>query len=77
MQSLKACARLPALADTATWRSQSVASWLTVLGAVVLALAGGLPADLLPEGRDVCPVEHAVKSSNAATNASFMSYPRA
>jgi hypothetical protein len=76
MQSLKACALLPALADIAAWRSHSVASWLTVLGAVMVSLAGGVPAVLLPDGREGCGVAHAAKRRSAANNPSFISHPR-
>jgi hypothetical protein len=71
MQSLKACALLPALADIAAWRSHSVASWLTVLGAFMVSLAGGVLA-VLPDGREVCGVAHAAKRRSAAKNSNFM-----
>jgi hypothetical protein len=75
MQSLKACARLPALAEIAVCRSHSAASWLTVL-VVRVSPGGGVPVLLLPPGREVCGGAHAAKSINAAKNPSFMNHPR-
>ena len=74
MHLLKASALAPA-PDRAASRSHSCASWFTVFGVVLLSLVGGVPAVLLPEGRDVCGAEHAAKSTSAANSPSFMSHP--
>ena len=79
MQSLKACARLPALADIAAWRSQSVASWLNVFAGMLLVvfweeLAGAVRLLAGRDGWGDWEVAHAATSINAAKSPSFMGH---
>jgi hypothetical protein len=76
MQSLKTCARLPALPEIAACRSHSVVSWAAVVGGAALVSpdAGGVPAlRLVPvEAGGDCGAEHAAKSRSAARSEFFI-----